>query len=115
MGHPNRPLRAICHRADVPLISPIGLRHSCETYLEERGTSELFQHDVARAQESAQMLKKPLPAHDHPTETARIAHERALVPEQIFTISAPVAARGGGFLRFAHARTRPMCKGCNVD
>lgn len=43
MGHPNRPLRAVCHRADVPLISPIGLRHSCETFLEERGTTELFQ------------------------------------------------------------------------
>jgi len=26
MGNPNRPLRAICHRADVPLVSPIGLR-----------------------------------------------------------------------------------------
>jgi integrase len=43
MGHPNRPLREICHRADVPLISPIGLRHSCETFLAERGTAELFQ------------------------------------------------------------------------
>lgn len=43
MGHPNRPMKALCHRAGVPLISPIGLRHSCETFLEERGTTELFQ------------------------------------------------------------------------
>jgi integrase len=43
MGHPNRPMRAICHRADVPLISPIGLRHSCETFLSERGCSEEYQ------------------------------------------------------------------------
>ena len=34
-----------CHRAGVTLISPIGLRHSCETYLEGKGTTELFQID----------------------------------------------------------------------
>jgi len=43
MGHPNRPMREICHRADVPQLSPIGLRHSCETYLSERGCNEEFQ------------------------------------------------------------------------
>lgn len=43
MGHPNRILRALCRRADVPEISPIDLRRSCETYLSERGTAELFQ------------------------------------------------------------------------
>lgn len=43
MGHPNRPLKALCHRAGVPLISPIGLRHSCATLLEDKGTTERFQ------------------------------------------------------------------------
>ena len=57
MGHPNRPMRAVCHRADVPLISPIGLRHSCETFLEERGTTELFQMTWMGLKSPA-MLKK---------------------------------------------------------
>ena len=43
MGHPNRPLKEICNRADIPRLSPIGLRHSCETYLEECQASEVFQ------------------------------------------------------------------------
>lgn len=43
IGHPNRAMRELCERAGVPVISPIGLRHSCETFLEESGTSELFQ------------------------------------------------------------------------
>lgn len=57
MGHPNRPLKALCHRAGVPLISPIGLRHSCETFLEETGTSELFQQTWMGLKSPA-MLKK---------------------------------------------------------
>jgi len=57
MGHPNRPLRALCHRAGVPLISPIGLRHSCETFLEECGTTELFQQTWLGLK-SPKMLKK---------------------------------------------------------
>lgn len=43
MGHPNRVLRQLCHRADVPVVSPIDLRRSCESFLAERGTAELFQ------------------------------------------------------------------------
>lgn len=43
MGHPNRQLREICLRAGVPVISPIGLRHSCETFLAESGTEEQYQ------------------------------------------------------------------------
>lgn len=57
MGHPNRPLKALCHRAGVPLLSPIGLRHSCETFLEERGTTELFQMTWLGLS-SPRMLKK---------------------------------------------------------
>jgi len=37
------PMREICHRADVPQLSLIGLRHSCETYLAERGCNVQFQ------------------------------------------------------------------------
>lgn len=43
MGNPNRPLKQLCVRADVPVLSPICLRHSCETLLAERETTELFQ------------------------------------------------------------------------
>lgn len=43
MGHPNRPIKEMAHRAGVPLISPHGLRHSCETYLYESGADEAFQ------------------------------------------------------------------------
>jgi len=43
MGNPNRALKALAMRADVPAISPIDLRRSCETLLAERGTAELFQ------------------------------------------------------------------------
>lgn len=57
MGLPHRPLAALCHRAGVPLISTIGLRHSCETFLEERGTTELFQMTWLGLQ-SPRMLKK---------------------------------------------------------
>ena len=42
LGNPNRPLRAIAERAEVPRISPIGLRHSCATYLAEVGSGEMF-------------------------------------------------------------------------
>lgn len=57
MGHPNRPLKELCHRAGVPLLSPIGLRHSCITFLEERGTTELFQQTWIGLQSPA-MLKR---------------------------------------------------------
>jgi hypothetical protein len=42
-GHPNAHLKRVCLQAGVPMISTIGLRHSCESYLEEKGASELFQ------------------------------------------------------------------------
>ncbi|HYF54398.1 MAG TPA: tyrosine-type recombinase/integrase [Salinarimonas sp.] len=37
MGHPNKALKNLADRAGVPAISPIGLRHSCATWLTERG------------------------------------------------------------------------------
>lgn len=44
MGHPNRPVKQVAVRAGVPVISPIeATRHSCETFLEESGTSGLYQ------------------------------------------------------------------------
>jgi integrase len=43
LGNPNRAIKALCLRAGVTVISPIGLRHSCETFLDESGTTELFQ------------------------------------------------------------------------
>lgn len=46
MGNPNRAMKALSHRAGVPLIGPINLRHSCETYLEETGADLLFQVTV---------------------------------------------------------------------
>lgn len=45
MGNPNRTLKELAHRAGVPPISPIGLRHSCATWLEESGASEKFQDE----------------------------------------------------------------------
>lgn len=42
LGHPNRPIKSLCHRAGVPLIGPHGLRHSCETYLYEQGADSAF-------------------------------------------------------------------------
>lgn len=44
MGHPNRAVKQLAIRADVPVISPIeATRHSCETFLEESGTTGLYQ------------------------------------------------------------------------
>lgn len=42
LGHPHRPIKALALRADVPSISPIGLRHSCGTFLEESGAPPAF-------------------------------------------------------------------------
>lgn len=42
-GHPNRRLRDLAVEAQVPIISPIGLRRSCGTYLAEKGATEDFQ------------------------------------------------------------------------
>lgn len=42
-GIPNDYLKRVARRAGIPEISTIGLRHSCETHLEEKGTSGLFQ------------------------------------------------------------------------
>lgn len=44
LGYPNNELKSLSIRAGCKhVISTIGLRHSCESYLEERGTTELFQ------------------------------------------------------------------------
>lgn len=72
MGHPNRPLRAVCYRADVPLISPIGLRHSCETLMEERGCTELFQQTWMGLKSPA-MLKRHYRHMTAPTMDGGIA------------------------------------------
>lgn len=58
MGHPNREIKELARRAGVPVISPIeAARHSCETYLEECGTSELFQQHWLGLK-SPRMLKR---------------------------------------------------------
>jgi len=43
LGYPNAAIRRVCKRAGITVISTIGLRHSCETYLAEKGCNELFQ------------------------------------------------------------------------
>lgn len=58
MGCPNRELRALAQRAGVPEIAPMEAgRHSCETYLEECGATELFQMTWLGLKSPA-MLKK---------------------------------------------------------
>lgn len=58
LGNPNREIREIARRAGIPEISPIEVgRHSCETYLEECGTDELFQMTWLGLKSPA-MLKK---------------------------------------------------------
>lgn len=42
MGHPNRALKELAHKAGVPRISPKGLRHSCETFLTESRADPFF-------------------------------------------------------------------------
>ena len=42
MGHPNRAIKALALRADVPTIRPIGLRHSCSTHLKDQGCDDAF-------------------------------------------------------------------------
>lgn len=56
--NPNREIKALARRAGVPEISPIEAgRHSCETYLEECGTTELYQMTWLGLKSPA-MLKK---------------------------------------------------------
>lgn len=45
MGHPHRTMEELCSRAGVRDISPIGLRHSCVTFLFESGCSPKFVQD----------------------------------------------------------------------
>lgn len=42
LGHPNRQLKALAARCDLPAIRPIGLRHSCVTYLKDCGCDDDF-------------------------------------------------------------------------
>lgn len=42
MGHPNRAIKELARRCDVPVIRPIGLRHSCTTYQKDQGCDDLF-------------------------------------------------------------------------
>lgn len=45
-GHPNGYLRALARRAGIPEISTIGLRHSCESHMADRGVDPLVQQTV---------------------------------------------------------------------
>jgi integrase len=42
MGHPNRAIKELARRCDIPEIRPIGLRHSCTTHLKDQGCDDFF-------------------------------------------------------------------------